>query len=80
MSCSKPTRPERSSRISGPSKRIRRTYFEQVPLSSFLAGANVIPGGVMWIQVQSGNAFVYTTITDNRTNDSAISFVKPHPE
>ena len=54
-------------------------YFEQVPLASFLSPTAVNPGGVIWLQV-SGSAMIYTTITDNRTNDSAITFVKANPE
>ncbi|HEV2720898.1 MAG TPA: hypothetical protein VG323_12830 [Thermoanaerobaculia bacterium] len=61
----------------------QKTYaadsFEQVPLASFLSPTAVNPGGVIWLQV-AGSAFIYTTITDNRTNDSAITFVKANPE
>jgi hypothetical protein len=55
-------------------------YFEQVPLSAFVSSSGVVPGGAIILRVTAGSAIVYTSITDNRTNDSAIAFVKANPE
>jgi hypothetical protein len=49
-------------------------YFEQATASQFLANNPVAPGGYIVVQVESGSAFVYATVTDNRTNDSAIRY------
>jgi len=59
----------------------RRTYaagvFEQVPLSTFLAGVASVPaGGQASISVISGGpAVLYATTTDNRTNDSRLQMI-----
>lgn len=49
-------------------------YFEQVTAAQFIADNAVAPGGFLLVQVESGSAFVYATVTDNRTNDSSIRF------
>lgn len=49
-------------------------YFEQMTVSQFIDGAAVAPGGYLVVQIENGSAFVYGTVTDNRTNDSSIRF------
>jgi len=53
-----------------------RNYFEQVSLSAFLGGAPVA-NGFYSVRIDSGSAFIYTTTTDNRTNDSSFRFLTP---
>jgi hypothetical protein len=50
-------------------------YFEQTTLASFLETAPPV-GGMATIRVTSGNAIVYWSTTDNRTNDSSIKFAQ----
>ena len=52
-------------------------YFEQVPLSSFLNDQPLLPGGVLVIRMISGDAIVYASTTDNRTNDTSATILKP---
>ena len=52
-------------------------YFEQVPLSSFLNDQTLIPGGVLVMRMISGDAIVYASTTDNRTNDTSATVLKP---
>lgn len=65
-------------RVQGVSTDITHTYapnyFEQVTLEAFL-GSTPVANRLYLVTVQSGSLFVYTTITDNRTNDSSIQFV-----
>lgn len=49
-------------------------YFEQVTASQFLGDAPVSPGGYIVVQIESGSAFIYSAVTNNRTNDGAIRF------
>jgi hypothetical protein len=49
-------------------------YFEQVTASQFINNNPLAAGGYLVVQVESGSAFVYATVTDNRTNDSAIRY------
>jgi hypothetical protein len=51
------------------------TYFEQIPLSSFLSGISVPPGGAATIYVRGGSAVLYTATTDNRTNDGSLKMI-----
>lgn len=57
---------------------IRTTYganfFDQVPLATFI-GATPTEGGSIAISLIGADAIIYTTTTDNRTNDSAITLV-----
>ena len=53
-------------------------YFEQVTLADFLEGQTVAAGGSIVVLIQSGSAFLYGSVTDNRTNDSAIRFPKQY--
>ena len=51
--------------------------FEQVPLATFL-GQTPPAGGCAYVRIDSGSAIIYWSVTDNRTNDSAIKFaVRP---
>jgi len=65
-------------RIQGVSTDITHTYppnyFEQGTLASFI-GAAPVANRLYLVTVQSGSLFVYTTTTDNRTNDSSIQFL-----
>lgn len=47
---------------------------EQTSLQSFLGSLAPVPGGSINIKVSSGSAFIYSTVTDNRTNDSALQY------
>ncbi|MEA2491058.1 MAG: hypothetical protein QOH21_2850 [Acidobacteriota bacterium] len=51
-------------------------YFEQIPLSAFLAGVTPSAGGLARIQITSGgSATFYTATTDNRTNDGSLKML-----
>jgi hypothetical protein len=68
--------------IIGQGLSISRTYgpnfFEQVTLAQFLGGATPVVNGVYNVRVDvGGRAFIYSTTTDNRTNDTAIRFLTP---
>lgn len=49
-------------------------FFEQTTAQLFFNNTPMPAGGVMRIFLTSGNAFVYGSTTDNRTNDSQIQF------
>lgn len=51
-------------------------YFEQVTASAFTGVASLPANGTVNIEVDSGSAIIYASTTDNRTNDSAITFAK----
>jgi hypothetical protein len=53
--------------------------FSQVSLQQFLAsfGQTATPAGSVLLQVTGGSVILYTSTTDNRTNDSALFLVKP---
>ena len=61
-----------------PSAAVQRVYpanyFEQVSASQFLDNTALAAGGHIVIRVDSGSAFVYSAVTDNRTNDGSIRF------
>lgn len=66
--------------IAGQGINIMRTYnpnfFEQGTLAAFLGGATPVVNGTYAVRVQvGGKAFIYSTTTDNRTNDTAIRFL-----
>jgi len=48
--------------------------FEQTSAQAFLNGGTIPPGGYLFIGMSTGDAFVYGSTTDNRTNDSHIQF------
>ena len=51
-------------------------YFEQIPLSTFLAGVTPPAGGLARIHVTSGGSAVfYSATTDNRTNDGSLKML-----
>ena len=51
-------------------------YFEQIPLSTFLAGVTPPAGGFARIHVTSGGSAVfYTATNDNRTNDGSLKML-----
>lgn len=51
-------------------------YFEQIPLSAFLAGVTPPAGGLARIHVTSGGpAVFYAATTDNRTNDGSLKML-----
>jgi len=49
-------------------------FFEQTTAQQFFNNTPLPAGGYMRIFLTSGNAFVYGSTTDNRTNDSQIQF------
>ncbi len=51
-----------------------RNYFEQVTVQSFLGAVPASERATIDFQVAAGDAFVYSSTIDNRTNDSAIYF------
>lgn len=52
------------------------SYFEQIPLSAFLAGVTPPAGGLARIHVTSGGpAVFYAATTDNRTNDGSLKML-----
>lgn len=50
-------------------------YFEQISLSTFLAGVTPPAGGFARIHVKSGSAVFYSATTDNRTNDGSLKML-----
>ena len=51
-------------------------YFEQIPLSAFLAGVTPPAGGLARIHITSGGSAVfYTATVDNRTNDGSLKML-----
>ncbi len=52
-------------------------YYEQTSGQTFAGLAALSPNGLLTVQVTAGQAIVYATITDNRTNDSSILFAVP---
>lgn len=51
-------------------------YFEQIPLSTFLAGVTPPAGGLARIHVTSGGSAVfYAATNDNRTNDGSLKML-----
>jgi hypothetical protein len=55
------------------SKSYPANYFEQVPLQEFIGASVAIPpAGTLDCQPFFGDLAIYSSITDNRTNDSAI--------
>ena len=55
------------------SKSYPANYFEQVPLQEFIGASVPVPvGGSLDCQAFFGDLVIYSSITDNRTNDSAI--------
>ena len=51
-------------------------YFEQIPLSTFLAGVTPPAGGLARIHVTNGGSAVfYTATNDNRTNDGSLKML-----
>jgi hypothetical protein len=51
-------------------------YFEQIPLSAFLAGVTPPAGGLARIQLTSGGSAVFYAATiDNRTNDVSLKML-----
>ena len=51
-------------------------YFEQIPLSAFLAGVTPPAGGLARIHVTSGGSAVfYAATNDNRTNDGSLKML-----
>ena len=53
-------------------------YFEQIPLSTFLAGVTPPAGGLARIHVTSGSAVFYAATNDNRTNDGSLKMLTMH--
>jgi hypothetical protein len=57
---------------------VSRSYlanrFEQGTLAAFL-GEQPVANGLYRVTIQSGSGFIYTTTTDNRTNDTTIRFL-----
>ncbi|HEY0158285.1 MAG TPA: hypothetical protein VGF28_13465 [Thermoanaerobaculia bacterium] len=54
---------------------VAANYFEQIPLSAFLAGVTPSAGGLARIHVKSGSAIFYTATNDNRTNDPSMKML-----
>jgi hypothetical protein len=55
---------------------IPANYFEQIPLSTFLAGVTPPAGGLARIHVTSGGSAVfYAATNDNRTNDGSLKML-----
>jgi hypothetical protein len=50
-------------------------YFEQIPLSAFVAGVTPPAGGLARIHVTTGSAVFYAATTDNRTNDGSLKML-----
>jgi len=51
-------------------------YFEQVPLSAFLNDQQLIAGALLVVRVVTGDAVVYFSTTDNRTNDTSATILR----
>src|SRR4051794_24078622 len=62
--------------INGVPKSYPPNYFEQVGLSAFVGNGASSTTGFTTIAVTNGSLFIYASTTDNKTNDSAIKFLK----
>jgi hypothetical protein len=51
-------------------------YYEQVSLQQFINNVQPVANGMVRVRVMSGSAIIYTTTTDNRTNDSSIDLAQ----
>lgn len=51
--------------------------FVQQSLTSFFNIVSVPPGAYIRAQVTQGSAIVYASVTDNRTNDTAVHYLQP---
>lgn len=51
-------------------------YFEQRPAAQLMGLAELPAGGSIVAQLVDGSAFVYASVTDNRTSDSAMRMAK----
>lgn len=64
--------------IAGFGASVTRSYaanhFEQGTIAAFL-GTQPVTNGLYRVLVQSGGAFIYSTTTDNRTNDTSVRFL-----
>jgi hypothetical protein len=58
-------------------KTYQANYFEQKSALEFAEIPGLTPDGILRIQVSAGKAIIYASITDNRTNDSAIELARP---
>jgi len=58
------------------SKTYQANYFEQKSALEFAELSALTPDGILRIQVTVGKAIIYASITDNRTNDSAIELAR----
>ena len=58
------------------SKTYPANYFEQKSALEFAELSALTPDGILRIQVTAGKAIIYASITDNRTNDSAIELAR----
>jgi hypothetical protein len=58
------------------SKTYPANYFEQKSALEFAELSALSPDGILRIQVTAGKAIIYASITDNRTNDSAIELAR----
>jgi hypothetical protein len=52
-------------------------YFEQTTAQAFAGLTSLAADGLLTIQVNAGQAIIYATITDNRTNDSSMQIAVP---
>jgi hypothetical protein len=59
------------------SKTYPANFFEQKSALEFAALPALSADGILRIQVTAGKAIIYASITDNRTNDSAIELAHP---
>ncbi|HEX8152773.1 MAG TPA: hypothetical protein VF698_06605 [Thermoanaerobaculia bacterium] len=48
----------------------------QVSLQDFVGGNAIVANGTLYIRVTEGDAIVYTSTTDNRTNDGVFQYAK----
>jgi hypothetical protein len=53
-------------------------YFEQTTASAFTGLSTLPPGSSILVRVSTGAAFVYGTVTDNRTQDSSMRMAEFH--
>lgn len=63
--------------VASATKTLAANWFEQGSAASYFGVASLPSGGVITANIQAGQAIVYGSITDNRTNDSAVHYLRP---
>jgi len=63
--------------LASASKNLDPNWFDQNGAANYFNRSSLPPNGFITAQIFSGSAIVYASITDNRTNDSAVHYFRP---